>query len=373
MDLREQEKHIALEDWLLSYSRGPIMSNPQRVWLEKTIVSGRPDREEGEFALGKVLWSPQRSGGNADIYKNMRDIKPGDRVFHLINNKEITGVSEVASGVDESFKCLRGTQWDDGTGEKPGYLVRLKNYNRFENPIGRKEIFKKENEKQLLEVLKSHSGLFYNKDLTLRQGAYITEIPRQVLEIVEEASHAKNGKSLPGSVVAGDEQGQSEIRSLLRWKKQVILYGPPGTGKTYNTRKMAMALIENLYLDGVENEPVRAEGKSENPLFHQIVHSIERLAAVERKASKTMVGYYSVSRKTNKRIGLVWIDYPSGRKSSFTVYLRKGGESRYPERLVRPLSRFGESGWGGYPFSQIENENDAKITIKLIEYAYENF
>jgi hypothetical protein len=31
------------------------------VWIEKTIVVNRPDRITGENAIGKVLWSPQRS------------------------------------------------------------------------------------------------------------------------------------------------------------------------------------------------------------------------------------------------------------------------------------------------------------------------
>ena len=30
---------------------------PIRFWIEKTIVKGRGDRERGEFALGKALWS----------------------------------------------------------------------------------------------------------------------------------------------------------------------------------------------------------------------------------------------------------------------------------------------------------------------------
>lgn len=34
-------------------------------------------------------------------------------------------------------------------------------------------------------------------------------------------------------------------RELLRRKLQVILYGPPGTGKTFNTRRIALDLIEN--------------------------------------------------------------------------------------------------------------------------------
>jgi hypothetical protein len=34
-------------------------------WIEKTIVSGRPDREAGEHPVGHALWSPQRSKSGA--------------------------------------------------------------------------------------------------------------------------------------------------------------------------------------------------------------------------------------------------------------------------------------------------------------------
>src|SRR5690606_7254171 len=42
-----------------------------KIWIEKTIVNGRPDRLSGDRALGNVLWSPQKSKDGKDIYKNM--------------------------------------------------------------------------------------------------------------------------------------------------------------------------------------------------------------------------------------------------------------------------------------------------------------
>lgn len=38
-------------------------TTPPRWWVEKTIVKGRPDRETGEYSLGKALWSPQQKRG----------------------------------------------------------------------------------------------------------------------------------------------------------------------------------------------------------------------------------------------------------------------------------------------------------------------
>lgn len=33
---------------------------------------------------------------------------------------------------------------------------------------------------------------------------------------------------------------------LLKTRKQIILYGPPGTGKTYNTKRIAVSLIDGF-------------------------------------------------------------------------------------------------------------------------------
>jgi hypothetical protein len=54
------------------------LTSVPRVWVEKTIVRDRPDREHGPHSLGQALWSPQRGAGNRDIYANMRDVMPGD-------------------------------------------------------------------------------------------------------------------------------------------------------------------------------------------------------------------------------------------------------------------------------------------------------
>mgnify|MGYP007030125015 CR=1 FL=1 len=73
-----------------------------KYWIEKTIVHGRPDRIEGERALGKALWSPQKDKRGADIYKNMRAVQTGDVIFHLVDNSKIVGVSIAASNAIEA-------------------------------------------------------------------------------------------------------------------------------------------------------------------------------------------------------------------------------------------------------------------------------
>src|SRR5204863_2536046 len=94
-----------------------------RHWIEKTLVSGRADRERGPYAMGSALWSPQKAKNGGDIYRFMRDVSPGDVVLHLTDNNGFTGVSRAASAF-ETFKGVPNTEW----GEGPSYLVRLSGF-----------------------------------------------------------------------------------------------------------------------------------------------------------------------------------------------------------------------------------------------------
>jgi MoxR-like ATPase len=233
------------------YEVFPISGFQSGIWLEKTIVRGRKDREEGEYALGKALWSPQRDKRNADIYKNMRIVKKGDLVLHLVDNQTIVGISKVIEEYNSDFSCLPGTNWDNGTGKNPGYLIRLSEFTRFENPIDRDDIFNETNKEKLISISQSERGVFYNRNLNLRQGAYLTSVPNSLLSIINNVFREKNGIDLPYidsyfSTESIDKTGQDnhilesfspdfvkEFEELLRDKKQVILFGPPGTSKTY--------------------------------------------------------------------------------------------------------------------------------------------
>ena len=63
-----------------------LHSQEPRVWVEKTLVEDRPDRQGGADRMGVALWSPQRSSDERDVYANMRDVSLGDFVLHLTDN-----------------------------------------------------------------------------------------------------------------------------------------------------------------------------------------------------------------------------------------------------------------------------------------------
>jgi hypothetical protein len=106
-----------------------------KIWMEKVLVEGRSDRLQGDYALGRALWSPQRDRSDGDTYASMREVQPNDIVIHLIDNQRIVGTSLVASFVSIDFVGLPNTDW---AGAK-AYLVKLMNFVRCDPPLERKD------------------------------------------------------------------------------------------------------------------------------------------------------------------------------------------------------------------------------------------
>ena len=239
----------------------PVTSSqqPRRYWIEKTIVSGRPDREAGEHALGRALWSPQRAAGGQDIYSTMRHVQAGDIILHLTDNRAFSGVSLAAAPADDRFVGLADTDWAD----QPGYRIRLEEFRAIDPPLRRQSFLETEPfRSQLAELLRSGvKGLFYNRNLELNQGAYLTEAPAELVAILAAAYRDQAGTDLPHvgeleDVVADaadtsvgledlflEPEEIAAILTLWRAKTNVILQGPPGVGKSFAAQRLAYALM----------------------------------------------------------------------------------------------------------------------------------
>ena len=102
-------------------------------WVEKSLVTGRLDRETGDNALGKSLWSPIRSQDGRDIYRNMRFVQPGDHIIHLVDNQRIAGVSTSESFARPDFIGLQNTDWAGIL----SYRIQLRDYAPLSVPIER--------------------------------------------------------------------------------------------------------------------------------------------------------------------------------------------------------------------------------------------
>jgi len=163
-------------------------------WVEKTYVDGRPDRQQGEFALGSALWSPHAGSDGRDTYRLMRDVKPGDNVFHFIDKEEIVGVSEVLKAYDDSLVGPAQSGWDG----KPIYCIKLKNYTKLASPINIPEFLEAAKYRsQLQQFANDHESIFFTRHLKLRQGAYLTIAYPELLKIWDEIYLQKTGSHLP--------------------------------------------------------------------------------------------------------------------------------------------------------------------------------
>jgi hypothetical protein len=242
------------------------ISTSINIWIEKTLVKGRKDRLEGDRALGRALWSPKTGSDGRNTYKNMPLVKAGDLILHLVDNSVINGLSIVQNKAQEA-KGLPGTPWSG-----PSYLIKLRNYTILDKPIERSSLLNSKNKNALNEISQD-SEVFYNKDLTLRQGGYLSPCPIKLLSIINDCYRISSNKNLPfidelgiklenntykvsfkitelhKSLVKANLKIEQKLStrfiSSLLTKPFVILTGLSGSGKTKLAQAFAMWICEN--------------------------------------------------------------------------------------------------------------------------------
>ena len=165
-----------------------------RFWVEKSLVADRPDRQSGEHALGLALWSPQRAEGGRDIYRFMREVQPGDVVFHFTDNQQLDSYSIVSGELDESFTGLAGTDWAD----RPAYRIQLRNNTKILPAIPREAFLGERSRTRSLisNLLASETGLFFNREFNLNQGSYLTAAPLELVQIWNDIHLKQTGQPL---------------------------------------------------------------------------------------------------------------------------------------------------------------------------------
>lgn len=191
------------------------------IWIEKTIVEGRPDRKSEERALGKALWSPQKDKRGADIYKNMRLVQKGDLVLHFINNKEISGLSIVKN------KAIESVGIPDTTWKGPAYLIELKNYTVLDPTLNRNDLLSSKNKIALANIA-SKSEVFYNNKFDLRQGAYLTPCPIELVQLINITYNKLYSKSLPFMELLEFDSETKFINELFKAKEVTNLFNNSG-------------------------------------------------------------------------------------------------------------------------------------------------
>jgi len=130
----------------------------RRGWIEKAALRGN----DHAFPSGRYLWSPQRSHSGADIYRFMREVHPGDLVLHVVSD-ELIGSSLAALKVQEIDQFGRGY-----------YIVKLDDFQRLAEPLRLHDVFARRESEYKAMAARRGAYLFFNSDLKLRQGAYLT-------------------------------------------------------------------------------------------------------------------------------------------------------------------------------------------------------
>jgi hypothetical protein len=157
------------------------------IWLEKSLSIRSGHRRIQEYAVGVALLSPEKANGSRDIYRSMRDVRKGDTILHLVDNKEVIGTSTAAASA-------KTVVFDS----KTWYTVELENFRALDPCLPRDVFFSEPFRSRLIDLVQSRtSQLFYTKAGTLMQGAYLTQIPVAVMAVLEEAYKSFTGNTFP--------------------------------------------------------------------------------------------------------------------------------------------------------------------------------
>lgn len=218
-------------------------------YVEKTNESTHTIPSIPNSDIGHMLWSPKTDRSGKEIYRNMEMISPGDYVIHLVMDKgnSIVGISVAKEGT-KSLTIPPGKSWSGD-----GFMVELEGFKPLSVPLEWEEISKSARE-SLLNLLGTSSGLFYNKDLDLNQGAYLTAAPKELVSIINRVYRLKTSEDLPYFKSATTTPSTDDIAShsadkVMDIPKNIILHGPVGTGKTFYSRLLAVGLTNHKIRD----------------------------------------------------------------------------------------------------------------------------
>lgn len=328
------------------------------IWIEKTIVHGRPDRTKGDRSLGKALWSPTKDKRGADIYKNMRLVQEGDIILHLVDNKAIIGQSVASSSVIEG-KGIEGTNWNG-----PAYLIPLKEFQYYKNPIDRSRILNKENA-EILQEISNESEVFYNSNLDLRQGAYLTPCPESLYRLIkgEKVNYVKTIKIRQEELDTNAFQKiLKEINlifeknliirfiSSLMAKPFLILTGLSGSGKT----KLAQSFVKWISSNSSQYRiiPVGADWTNREPLLgypnalqpnEYIIPENGALDLLIKAKDNPALPYFLILDEMNlSHVERYFADFLSAMESGEEIFLHNGKEpvSGVPSSITIPKNLF---------------------------------
>jgi hypothetical protein len=143
-------------------------------------------------------------------YRNMRLVQPNDIVLHLTDNAAFTGVSIADGFARTDFVGLEGTDWSG----LRCYRIDLHDFRPLDPPLTRDKLFEEPAIRQkLIGIRRVHQNLFYDPDLSLHQGGYLTAAPNELAGLLDAAYYDETGHYLLGKPIElRDANASQEIK-----------------------------------------------------------------------------------------------------------------------------------------------------------------
>ncbi len=161
----------------------------------------------------KIKGPALRSNTRDGIVSFCKKIKEGDIVLHYGTYFKILNVGRVIKH----------------NGKRPYYFVSESDDKTSLNGMAPNRI----------EVIWLFEGKSFKADFSKWQDT-VHKVKKEDLSLIDDGEL----KDYLLRILNKEIDNETNEKSILPLKKQIILYGPPGTGKTYNSRKRAVDIIE---------------------------------------------------------------------------------------------------------------------------------